>query len=147
MGPERQRACDPGSARLPYRRREAVRGEPESEREPAERHGGQVRMRDLGLRFSSLACAELLALVVLAGCKPVGPDYRRPVYTAPPAYKETGAPTVVPPPNPQGGSWTPASPSGGLLRGKCCEVYGDPQSNKLEARPCPRISSMHVHIV
>ena len=89
-------------------------------------------MRDPGLRFYSLACAELLALVVLAGCKPVGPDYRRPVYTAPPAYKETGAPTVIPPPNPQGGTWTPASPSDGMLRGKWWEVYGDPELNKLE---------------
>jgi len=40
-----------------------------------------------------------------------------PNYTAPPTYKETGAPTViVPPPNPAGGSWQPASPSDGMLR-------------------------------
>jgi NodT family efflux transporter outer membrane factor (OMF) lipoprotein len=83
------------------------------------------------------ACALLscLALGFVAGCKPVGPDYHRPTYTAPPAYKETGAPTVVmPPPNPEGGSWQPASPSEGMLKGKWWEIYQDPQLNQLEER-------------
>src|ERR1019366_2633319 len=54
---------------------------------------------------------------------------------APPAYKEAGAPTVlVPPPNPEGGSWQQASPSDGMLRGKWWEIYNDPQLNKLEER-------------
>ena len=78
-------------------------------------------------------CAALLALVLLAGCKPVGPDYNRPGYTAPPAYKEA-VPSVVaaPPPNPTGGNWRPASPSDGMLRGKWWEIYQDPQLNHLE---------------
>ncbi len=76
----------------------------------------------------------LAAVGSLAGCKPVGPDYQKPVFTAPAAYKETGAPTVAPPPNPQGGSWQPASPSDGLLKGKWWEVYQDPQLNQLEER-------------
>ena len=76
----------------------------------------------------------LLTSILLTGCKPVGPDYRRPAYTAPAAYKETGAPSVVPPPNPAGGSWTPANPSDGMLRGKWWEIFGDPQLNKLEER-------------
>jgi NodT family efflux transporter outer membrane factor (OMF) lipoprotein len=80
------------------------------------------------------ACAAMLALSFLTGCKPVGPDYKRPGYTAPPAYKETGAPAVVTPPNPAGGAWQPASPSDGLLRGKWWEIYQDPQLNKLEER-------------
>lgn len=75
----------------------------------------------------------LLAIAFLAGCKPVGPNYSRPDYAAPPAYKETGASTaIVPPPNPNGGSWQPASPSDGMLRGKWWEVYNDPQLNQLE---------------
>jgi NodT family efflux transporter outer membrane factor (OMF) lipoprotein len=75
------------------------------------------------------------AVVFVAGCKPVGPDYQRPSYTAPAAYKETGAQTViVPPPNPAGGSWQPASPSDGLLKGKWWEVYQDPKLNELEER-------------
>lgn len=79
--------------------------------------------------------AGLTALCLLAaGCKPVGPDYSRPAYSAPPVYKETGAPSVVPPPSPQGGSWTPANPSDGMLRGKWWEVYSDPQLNQLEER-------------
>jgi NodT family efflux transporter outer membrane factor (OMF) lipoprotein len=80
------------------------------------------------------AVALLAAVGSLAGCKPVGPDYQKPVFTAPAAYKETGAPTVAPPPNPQGGSWQPASPSDGLLKGKWWEVYQDPQLNQLEER-------------
>lgn len=75
------------------------------------------------------------AAVLLAGCKPVGPNYQKPSFTAPAAYKETGAPTViVPPPNPNGGSWQPASPSDQLLKGKWWAVYQDPQLNQLEDR-------------
>ena len=76
----------------------------------------------------------LLALTLLAGCKPVGPNYSRPGYDAPAAYKETGATTVVPPPAPAGGGWQPASPSDGMLRGKWWEIYQDPQLNQLEDR-------------
>jgi NodT family efflux transporter outer membrane factor (OMF) lipoprotein len=84
---------------------------------------------------SSLPIASLAALVLLAGCKPVGPNYSRPAYTAPAAYKETGASTVVvPPPNPTGGGWQKANPSDGMLKGKWWEIYQDPQLNKLEER-------------
>jgi NodT family efflux transporter outer membrane factor (OMF) lipoprotein len=77
----------------------------------------------------------LFALTLLTGCKPVGPNYNRPAYEAPPAYKETGAATVItPPPAPAGGAWQPASPSDGLLRGKWWEIYQDPQLNQLEER-------------
>jgi len=81
-----------------------------------------------------LATAALI--VVLSGCKPVGPDYQRPVYVTPPIYKETGASnvTVPPPPPPTGGGWQPASPSDGMLKGKWWEIYNDPQLNKLEER-------------
>jgi NodT family efflux transporter outer membrane factor (OMF) lipoprotein len=76
-----------------------------------------------------------LALILVAGCKPVGPNYNRPGYSAPPAYKETGAITVAaPPPNPQGGAWQPANPSDGMLKGKWWEIYQDPQLNQLEER-------------
>jgi len=77
----------------------------------------------------------LLVLTLLTGCKPVGPNYNRPGYEAPPAYKEAGASTVVvPPPNPAGGGWQPATPSDGMLRGKWWEIYQDPQLNQLEER-------------
>ena len=82
----------------------------------------------------TLVCASL-ALILVSGCKPVGPNYSRPGYSAPPAYKESGATTVVlPPPNPQGGAWQPANPSDGMLKGKWWEIYQDPQLNKLEER-------------
>jgi NodT family efflux transporter outer membrane factor (OMF) lipoprotein len=88
-------------------------------------------------RISTGICSSsaLLALTLLVGCKPVGPNYSRPGYDAPAAYKETGATTVVqPPPAPAGGSWQPASPSDGMLRGKWWEIYQDPQLNRLEDR-------------
>ncbi len=85
-----------------------------------------------GLLFSTFTA--LVAASFLAGCKPVGPDYKRPAYTAPAAYKETGAPSVTPPPSPAGGTWNTANPSDGMLRGKWWEVYGDPQLNRLEER-------------
>lgn len=79
--------------------------------------------------------AALTAATALTACKPVGPDYSRPGYQAPAAYKETGASAVAtPPPNPAGGSWQPANPSDGLLKGKWWEVYRDPQLNGLEER-------------
>jgi NodT family efflux transporter outer membrane factor (OMF) lipoprotein len=81
----------------------------------------------------------LALLAFLAGCKPVGPDYNRPAYQAPPAYKETGASTaVVPPPNPAGGGWQPANPSDGMLRGKWWEIYNDPELNRLEDLIAPQ---------
>ncbi len=77
----------------------------------------------------------LSAALLLAGCHPVGPDYQRPAYTPAPLYKETGAATVLaPPPAPQGGSWTAAHPSDGMLRGQWWQVFGDPQLNQLEQR-------------
>jgi NodT family efflux transporter outer membrane factor (OMF) lipoprotein len=86
----------------------------------------------------AIGFAALLGLGLLAGCKPVGPNYSRPTYTAPPAYKETGASAVqtplAPPPNPAGGGWQPATPSDGMLKGKWWEIYQDPQLNQLEER-------------
>ncbi|HXR37623.1 MAG TPA: efflux transporter outer membrane subunit [Terracidiphilus sp.] len=95
-------------------------------REFGGRHAGLVRVGGV--------CA-LLGLGLLAGCKPVGPDYKRPGYSAPPVYKEAGASSVLaPPPNPAGGGWQPATPSDGMLKGKWWEIYQDPQLNQLEER-------------
>jgi NodT family efflux transporter outer membrane factor (OMF) lipoprotein len=80
------------------------------------------------------AFTAFCVLLTLAGCKPVGPNYNRPAYTAPAAYKETGAASVVPPQSPAGGAWQPASPSDGMLKGKWWEIYQDPQLNNLEER-------------
>jgi NodT family efflux transporter outer membrane factor (OMF) lipoprotein len=83
----------------------------------------------------SLLLAGLTGLTLLAGCKPVGPNYNRPGFDAPAAYKESGASTaLIPPPNPAGGGWQPATPSDGMLRGKWWEIYQDPQLNQLEER-------------
>ncbi len=80
------------------------------------------------------ALTAFCALLALTGCKPVGPNYNRPGYTAPAAYKETGAASVVPPQNPAGGAWQPANPSDGMLKGNWWEIYQDPQLNDLEER-------------
>lgn len=87
--------------------------------------------------FAGMRSAEvslLFALVLLSGCKPAGPNYNRPVYQAPAAYKEIGARSVAPPPNPPGGNWQPSSPSDGMLRGNWWEIYHDAQLNQLEER-------------
>ena len=78
--------------------------------------------------------ALLAAVAVMVGCKPAGPNYNRPAYQAPAVYKESGAKAVVPPPNPPGGSWQPASPSDGMLRGNWWEIYHDTRLNSLEER-------------
>ncbi|HEX8711576.1 MAG TPA: efflux transporter outer membrane subunit [Terracidiphilus sp.] len=83
-------------------------------------------------RFAALA--TLFLILALTGCKPVGPNYERPDYRPPALYNNTGATSVVPPPNPAGGAWTPADPSDGMLRGKWWQVYNDPELDRLENR-------------
>jgi NodT family efflux transporter outer membrane factor (OMF) lipoprotein len=87
-------------------------------------------------RLISRSLARLFpcSLLLLAACKPVGPNYNKPAYSAPPAYKEAQTAATIPPPNPPGGNWTAANPSDGMLTGKWWEIYQDPQLNKLEDR-------------
>ena len=90
---------------------------------------------------STLTLALLTLSLFLSACKPVGPNYQRPQYTPPSAYKETGASTVaVPPPT---GTWTAANPSDGMLRGKWWEIYNDPQLNQYEDRIAGQNQSLH----
>jgi NodT family efflux transporter outer membrane factor (OMF) lipoprotein len=90
---------------------------------------------DLRITGRTALFAGFLALTLLTSCKPVGPNYSRPGYEAPPAYKETGASTVLLPlPAPAGEAWQPANPSDGMMRGKWWEIYQDPQLNQLEER-------------
>src|SRR5580704_10522801 len=87
-------------------------------------------------RFLASGLVGLVSL--LAGCK-VGPNYQRPGAPPPPEYKGGTSPgAVVPPPNPNGGTWKPASPSDGKLRGKWWEVYQDSQLNALEEQIAPQ---------
>ena len=53
-----------------------------------------------GFGRAAMLAAGVAGIALLAGCKPVGPNYHRPAYNAPAAYKEVGAPSVVPPPSP-----------------------------------------------
>jgi NodT family efflux transporter outer membrane factor (OMF) lipoprotein len=98
-----------------------------------------ARLKSCPFKAACFSAAGFTALFLLAGCKPVGPDYNRPGYNAPSVYKETGAssvtpPGVAPPPNPSGGAWQPANPSDGMLKGQWWEIYQDPQLNRLEER-------------
>jgi len=93
-----------------------------------------AKSKDLLFVFSRLVLVYTVA-AFLTGCKPVGPNYNRPGYEAPQAYRETGASVVTtPPPAPAGGAWQPANPSDSMVRGKWWEIYQDPQLNKLEDR-------------
>jgi NodT family efflux transporter outer membrane factor (OMF) lipoprotein len=95
----------------------------------------KIRQITAASKARTVLVAGSLIFILLAGCKPVGPNYNRPTYQAPAVYKEAGASTVVtPPPNPTGGGWQPATPSDGMLRGKWWEIYQDPQLNSLEDR-------------
>jgi NodT family efflux transporter outer membrane factor (OMF) lipoprotein len=95
-------------------------------------------LRLLSVAKVGILMSAVLPLAFVTGCKPVGPDYNRPGFTAPDVYKETGAAAAtVPPPNPQGGNWKPANPSDGMLKGKWWEIYNDPELNKLEDQITP----------
>jgi NodT family efflux transporter outer membrane factor (OMF) lipoprotein len=95
-------------------------------------------LRFLSVAGAGIVMASVFALAALTGCKAVGPNYSRPASTAPDVYKETGAATVTaPPPNPRGGSWHPADPSDGMLKGKWWEIYQDPGLNRLEEQIVP----------
>jgi NodT family efflux transporter outer membrane factor (OMF) lipoprotein len=60
----------------------------------------------------------LLGLLTLSGCL-VGPDYDKPAFHAPPAYKEAPG-------------WTQAQPMDGVPKGEWWTIYGDPDLDKLE---------------
>jgi len=96
-------------------------------------------------RMPRWAGSTLLLASMMAGCT-VGPNYHRPNLSAPapPTYKEgSSSGAVLPPPNPAGGTWKPASPSDGMLRGKWWEIYQDPQLNALEEQIVPQNQNLH----
>ncbi|WP_348263737.1 efflux transporter outer membrane subunit [Telmatobacter sp. DSM 110680] len=100
---------------------------------PPQKHGGAIAPKERMLR------AALLGLVALLSACKVGPNFHRPDLPPPPEYKGTGSTgAVVPPPNPQAGTWKSASPSDGMLRGKWWEIYQDPQLNALEEQIAPQ---------
>jgi len=75
------------------------------------------------MRAGVLLAASLL---LSAGCM-VGPRYKRPSASAPPAYKEQ--------PPPEFKEWMKqATPMEGVIRGRWWEIYGDPALNALEER-------------
>ena len=60
----------------------------------------------------------LAAITFVTGCS-VGPKYKLPAVTAPPAYKESA-------------NWKPAQPNEQKLGGSWWEIFQDPQLNRLE---------------
>lgn len=69
-------------------------------------------------RFSPSPLLFLAATVFTTGCA-VGPKYKVPAVTAPPAYKESA-------------NWAPAQPNEQQLGGNWWEIFQDPQLNALE---------------
>jgi NodT family efflux transporter outer membrane factor (OMF) lipoprotein len=71
-----------------------------------------------------------LCLTLLGGCT-VGPKYKTPSAPTPPAFKESApaAYSQAPP-----GTWQPAQPQDGALKGKWWEVYHEPELNALEEK-------------
>lgn len=101
-------------------------------RKPSVPHPFRVFWGKGGRAIKVIAIPVVFA-TLLTGCKPIGPNYARPGYDAPAAYKEAGATTVlVPPAATTGAAWHPATPSDGMLRGKWWEIYNDPQLSQLE---------------
>ena len=60
-------------------------------------------------------------VIFLAGCM-VGPKYKQPAASVPPAYKEL----------PETDQWKVAHPNAEALRSRWWEIFGDPQLNALE---------------
>lgn len=71
----------------------------------------------------TLWCACAAPLLLLAGCKTVGPNYQRAPVPTPPAFKE-------PPP----AGWKDATPHDEISKGNWWEVFGDSQLNDLETQ-------------
>jgi len=115
---------------------------PPQERVPESPEPSQIRVLHprRALVFVGFTIAGVAAIATIQGCKPVGPNYQRPTYDAPTAYKEA---TVPPPPAPNGGGWQPASPSDGMLKGKWWEIFNDPQLNSLEERIASTNQTLH----
>lgn len=61
----------------------------------------------------------LLTIIALAGCAPMGPDYRRPELETPSQFKESS-------------TWKYARPADHLPRGAWWSVFGDATLNRLE---------------
>jgi NodT family efflux transporter outer membrane factor (OMF) lipoprotein len=68
--------------------------------------------------FMKAAVLFLAATILASGCA-VGPKYKVPAVTAPPAYKESS-------------NWKPAQPNEQQLGGNWWEIFQDPQLNTLE---------------
>jgi NodT family efflux transporter outer membrane factor (OMF) lipoprotein len=75
------------------------------------------------MRAQSLPTAgALLALLALAGCREVGPNYKAPTMPAPPAYSDDG----------HNGNWSTATPADAANRGDWWAIYQDQYLNSLE---------------
>jgi len=70
------------------------------------------------------AAASLFAIIALAGCKEVGPNYQAPPMPAPPAYSDDG----------HNGNWSAANPADTAIRGDWWTIYQDTELNDLERR-------------
>jgi NodT family efflux transporter outer membrane factor (OMF) lipoprotein len=77
-----------------------------------------MTIQRISIPFTQASVLLLVATIFATGCA-VGPKYKVPAVTAPPAYKEMA-------------SWKPAKPNEQQLGGKWWEIFHDPQLSALE---------------
>jgi len=70
------------------------------------------------------AAIALLAALLLAGCKTVGPNYKAPSVPAPPSFSDNG----------HNGDWASATPADAADRGAWWAIYRIPELNDMEQR-------------
>ena len=70
------------------------------------------------------AATSLAALLALAGCKVVGPNYQAPAITAPPAYSDNG----------HNGNWAAANPADTAIPSDWWTIYKESELDTLEQR-------------
>ena len=79
-----------------------------------------MTIQRVGTQFIKASALFLAATAFVTGCA-VGPKYKVPAVTAPPAYKESA-------------NWKPAQPNEQQLGGNWWEIFQDPQLNTLEGQ-------------
>ncbi len=89
----------------------------------------RMAVRRLGMRRSARGKYACLLAACAAACN-LGPRYVRPSAPTPAAFKEmTGPEDTLPP-----GTWRPATPREGELKGKWWELFDEPELDALEER-------------
>ncbi|HXX70477.1 MAG TPA: efflux transporter outer membrane subunit [Polyangiaceae bacterium] len=91
---------------------------------------GSCALRPSLLRWSAHVAGAAIGVVATGGCN-VGPRYEVPRVGTPTAFKEASAAAYRGLP---GGTWQPANPQDGLLKGRWWQLFREPELDELEER-------------